>query len=88
MFNRFLILLGVGLGLLVLAILATRRLTDGGSVVTEVFAGGLTIAAWVSVWEATALLFLEWQPHRRNIRLFNRIIAAKVQFRTIVANPV
>lgn len=88
MFHRFLILLGVGLVLLVLAVLMMRQTAKGGNVISEVFASGLTIAAWVSMWEAIALLFLEWQPHRQNIRLFNRIIAAKVQFRTIVANPV
>ena len=52
---------------------------------TEVFAGGLTIAAWVSLWEAIALLFLEWQPHRQNIRIFNRIINAPIRFRDINA---
>lgn len=87
MFHRFLILLGVGLGLLVLAILTTRRLGSGDNVVTEVFAGGLTIAAWVSMWEAIAMLFLEWQPHRQNIRLFNRIILAQVRFRAMNPNP-
>ena len=82
MFNRFLILFGVGLVLLILAILTTRRLS-AGCVISEVFAGGLTIAAWVSLWEAIALLFLEWQPHRQSIRLFNRIVHAPVCFRVI-----
>ena len=83
MFNRFLILFGLGIGLLVPAILVTRRSTDSAGVVTEVFAWGLTIAAWVSMWEAIALLLLEWHPHRNNIRLFNRIVHAQVRFRVI-----
>jgi len=83
MFNRFLVLFGVGIGFLVLAILMTRRLTVNQGVISEVFAGGLTIAAWVSMWEAIALLFLEWQPHRQNIRLYNRIRQAPVRFRVI-----
>lgn len=83
MFNRFLILFGLGIGLLVPAIIATRHLTEGAGVVVEVFAWGLTIAAWVSMWESIALLLLEWHPHRHNIRLFNRIVHAPVHFRVI-----
>ena len=69
MFNRFLILFGLGVVLLILAIITTRRFPPSQGVATEVFSGGLTIAAWVSLWEAIALLFLEWQPHRQNISL-------------------
>ena len=83
MFKRFLVLLGVGVVLLILAILTARRFAGSEGVVTEVFTGGLTIAAWVSLWEAIALLFLEWQPHRQNIRLFNRIVHAPIWFRNI-----
>lgn len=83
MFKRFLILFGVGIGLLILAVITTRQLPTREGVISEVFAGGLTIAAWVSLWEAIALLFLEWQPHRHNIHLFNRIIDAPVWFRVL-----
>jgi hypothetical protein len=83
MFKRFLILLGIGIVFLVLAVLTTRRLTVNQGVVSEVFASGLTIAAWVSLWEAIVLLFMEWQPHRHNIRLFNKIVDAPVRFRVI-----
>jgi hypothetical protein len=83
MFNRFLVLFGVGIGLLILAIITTRQLTVSQDVISEVFASGLTIAAWVSLWEAIALLFLEWQPHRHNIRLFKKIVNAPVCFRVI-----
>jgi hypothetical protein len=86
MFNRFLILFGLGVVLLILAIITTRRFPPGGGVATEVFAGGLTIAAWVSLWEAIALLFLEWQPHRQNIRVFNKVMNAPVCFRVISSN--
>jgi len=67
----------------VLAILATRGLAANKGVVAEVFAGGLTIAAWVSLWEAIVKIFLEWHPHRENIRLYNRIIEGRVVFRCL-----
>ncbi len=50
-------------------------------VLAGVFAQGLTIAAWVSLWEAIANLFLEWHPHRQNVRLYSRIMNAPVMFR-------
>ncbi|MBC8395027.1 MAG: hypothetical protein H8E17_20960 [Deltaproteobacteria bacterium] len=87
MFRRFSILFVVGLVLLVLAILATRRLSSHEGVIAEVFAQGLTIAAWVSLWEALVNISLEWRPHRERIRLYNRIIDSRVVFRDR-SNPV
>lgn len=84
MFKRFVTLFIVGLVLLVLAIVATRRLADFRSVVAEVFAQGLTIAAWISLWEAAVNIFLEWKPRRETISLYNRIINAPVVFRHLV----
>ena len=82
--RRFTILFVTGLVLLILAILATRRLALHGGVVAEVFAQGLTIAAWVSLWEAIVNIFIEWRPHRENIRLYNKIIDSQVIFRHLV----
>jgi hypothetical protein len=81
MFKRSSILFVVGLVLLALAIEVTRRLSIHQGVLTEVFAQGLTVAAWVSLWEAIANLFLEWGPHRKNISLYNRLMDAPVVFR-------
>jgi hypothetical protein len=80
MFRRFGILFAMGLSLLVLAILATRSASINKGFVGEVFAQGLTIAAWVSLWEAFVYVFLDWRPHRENIRLYERIIDAEVEF--------
>lgn len=84
MLRRFVFLFVVGLVLLVLAILANRRLALHGGVVAEVFEQGLTIAAWVSLWEALVNIFLEWRPHRENIRLYNKIINTQIIFRHLV----
>lgn len=83
MFRRFVILFVMGLALLVLAILTTRNLSLHEGVVAEVFAQGLTIAAWVSLWEALVYIFLEWHPHRENIGLYNKIIDSQIIFRHI-----
>jgi hypothetical protein len=81
MFKRSSILFAVGLVLLALAIEVTKRLTMQHGVLTEVFAQGLTVAAWVSLWEAIANLFLEWGPHQKNISLYKKLIDAPVVFR-------
>lgn len=83
MFKQFAILFSLGLALLVLAILASRRLASSQGVIEEVFARGLTIAAWVSLWEAIVKIFLELPPYRQNIRLFDRIIEGRIIFRCL-----
>ncbi len=45
-----------------------------------VFAEGLTIVAWVSVWEALATFLLNWPQHLLLIRIFRKIAEAPVQF--------
>jgi len=82
-FRRSAVLFIVGLVLLVFAIIATRGLVAHESVIFEVFAQGLTIAAWVSMWESLANIFLEWHPYKENIRDYNKIINAPVIFRPL-----
>jgi len=81
MFRRSIVLFAIGLMLLALAIMATRRFSSSEGVLTEVFAQGLTVAAWVSLWEAIANLFLEWFPHRQDIRRHIKVTNAPVMFR-------
>lgn len=81
MLRRFIILFAIGLVFLVLAVLATRKLSWQEDVISEVFAQGLTIAAWISMWESLAILLLEWHPRRDTIRLYNRIICSPIVFR-------
>jgi len=50
------------------------------SFLNTVFAEGLTIVAWVSVWEALATFLLNWPQHLFHIRLFRKIADAPVQF--------
>ena len=86
MLRRSLVLFAIGLALLVPAIVATRRFSSSEGVLAEVFAQGLTVAAWVSLWEAIANLFIEWYPHREDIKRYERIINASVMFRQATEN--
>jgi hypothetical protein len=81
MFRRSLMLFVIGLALLALAIVARQQFSSSESVLAEVFSQGLTVAAWVSLWEAIANLFIEWHPHRQDIKLYRKVTEAPVIFR-------
>jgi len=83
MLRRSLVLFVIGLALLVPAIAATRRFSSSEGVLAEVFAQGLTVAAWVSLWEAIANLFIEWFPHRQDIKQYGYVTNAAVMFRRL-----
>jgi len=83
MLRRSLVLFVIGLALLVPAIAATRRYSSSEGVLAEVFAQGLTVAAWVSLWEAIANLFIEWYPRRQDIKRYDYITNAPVMFRQL-----
>jgi len=85
MFRRSSILFAIGLGILFAAVSLNRLLGPERSVTANVFAEGLTIAAWVSLWEALAIFLVEWFPHRKNYVLFRRLAHARVVFRSKAA---
>jgi hypothetical protein len=83
MIRRSLVLFAIGLALLVLAIAVTRGFASNEGVLGEVFSQGLTVAAWVSLWEAIANLFIEWYPRRQEIKRYGRVTNATVMFRRL-----
>ncbi len=82
MFRRSAILFTIGLGILFVSVWVNRLLGVERSVTANVFAEGLTVAAWVSLWEAPAVFLIEWFPHRRNVLLYRRLAHAKLVFRS------
>jgi hypothetical protein len=60
--------------------LLNERLDAEASVMGSVFAEGLTVAAWVSLWESLATFLIHWTPRRRRIRLFESIAQSDVLF--------
>jgi len=82
MFRRSLALFGLGLGLLTLAINTGQQLAHDGNVPGQILTEGVTVAAWVSLWQALANLLIGWQPHRRELIVYRRIMAAPVQFQS------
>jgi hypothetical protein len=82
MFRRSAILFAIGLGILFAAVSLNRLLGPERSVTANVFAEGLTIAAWVSLWEALAIFLVEWFPHRKTVALYRRLARARLVFRS------
>ncbi len=80
MMRTSLILLSLGAAILGAAIWVNRVLGDDPAVWARVCAEGLTVAAWVSLWEALATFLVQWPGHRREVRLHNRLAAAPVEF--------
>lgn len=82
MFRKAAILFFVGLAILFLSVTVYQGLDDDYALSTEVFAHGLTVAAWVSLWNSFAVVLIEWFPRRRNIRFYERLASAIISFRT------
>jgi len=82
MFRRSAILFSIGLGILFISVFVNQRLGVERSVAANVFAEGLNIAAWVSLWESLAVFLIEWFPLRINIVRYRRLADAKLMFRT------
>lgn len=80
MFRRSSILFVIGLGILFGSVWLNRLLGAERSVTANVFAEGLTVAAWVSLWEALAIFLIEWFPHRKNVVLYRRLADTELVF--------
>lgn len=74
------ILLFIGLIVATLSVLMNQSTFVSNSVTWAVIAEGLTVAAWVSLWEALATFLIKWMPYKRKISLYNRIQNAKITF--------
>jgi len=81
-YRRSLVLVIVGLAILFGSVILRRAIASGVSVLSSVFSEGLSILAWVSIWEASALFILDLIPFRRRIRTYTKLSAAKVSVRT------
>lgn len=81
MFHRAAILFSIGIAILFLSVSVNHLLGEERSIVANVFAEGLTIAAWVSLWESLAIILLEWFPHRKMVLLYRQLANAELIFR-------
>lgn len=82
MMRRSLILFSIGFAILFLAVWVNQWLGADRSVVANVFAEGLTVAAWVALWEALAVFLVGWFPRIWDIKLYRRLAGVHPIFRS------
>lgn len=82
MIRKSLIFFCIGIGILFISVWINQKLGSDRTVVADMFAEGLTVAAWVSLWEALATFLIKWFPHRTNINLYQRLATIKSLFRS------
>ncbi len=70
----------IGLAFITASIWVNTVYEENMTVLQKVFAEGLTVAGWVSFWEAVATFLIDWMPHRNKIRLYERIADATIIF--------
>ncbi len=85
MIRKSFILFCLGIGILFISIWFNQKLGSDRSVITDVFAEGLTVAAWVSLWEALATFLIKWFPHRTNINLYQHLATIEPIFRSYLS---
>lgn len=49
----------------------------------RVFSEGFIITGWVGLWHPAELVLFDWRPYAREIRLYERISAMKVEIRPV-----
>lgn len=80
MIRTSIILLFTGLVIAGMSVLMNESELAKNSIVGGVIAEGLTVAAWVSLWESLATFLIKWMPYRRKISLYQKISDSKVIF--------
>jgi hypothetical protein len=80
MIRTSLILLIIGVVVASLSVLINKSELVHSSISVAVIAEGLTVAAWISLWESLATFLIKWMPYKKKILLYERIANAKVAF--------
>lgn len=78
--RRSLLFFVLGISILLASIWLRQWLGPAPSVVASVLSEGLTVAAWVSLWESLAGFLIKWIPKRKNVALYQRLAAAELVF--------
>jgi len=80
MLRRSLVFFLAGCVLLLLSIQVNTSATNSSGIFVRLLAEGLTISAWIALWESVALLLVNWLPGRKRIAMLGRMSAAPVYF--------
>lgn len=73
-------LLSAGLVLLALALVVSQNADNHPSILVGVFAEGLTVAAWVALWQALATYIIHWAPYRSTLNIYRKLAEIALEF--------
>ncbi|MBU0664742.1 MAG: hypothetical protein KJ990_09405 [Proteobacteria bacterium] len=74
------ILFSIGMVLLFISVWINQKNAGHDGVISQVFAEGITVAAWVSLWNAITNFLINWVPHHDQFKMYERVSKAKVLF--------
>jgi hypothetical protein len=74
------VLMAMGLALFTFAVWLGGFFGEDRSVLETVIAEGMTVAAWVALWEALAKFVIEWPSHRDRLRIFRALAGCELTF--------
>ena len=83
MFRRSSMFFFLGITILFISVWLEQHMGAIRSVLGNVLSQGISVAAWVSLWEALATFLIEWLPCRRDIKIYLRLAAAETIFRSL-----
>lgn len=86
LFRKSFILLGIGIFILFSLAMADKLLFVTTTVYSKVMLEGLTVAAWVSMWNGFAAFLIEWPPLHQNVKVFTRLADTAVLFEQAPGN--
>ena len=75
--------LGLGIALVFLSLSLDARYDAINNIFIDLGMEGLTIVAWVSMWEAASNLIFEWVPHLQRFRQYGKIADSEIRFRKL-----
>lgn len=80
MVRKSLLLFLAGILVLSMAVWVNESVGPQPTVLERVFAQGLTIAAWVALWESLATFLVEWFPQRKQVKVYRDLAEAPLSF--------
>ena len=87
MFRRSVFFFLFGLGILFISGSTNEIAGVSHSVLFNVFAEGLSVVAWVSLWESVATFLIGWFPCHKTVLVYRRIVTSEMIFRIKNAEP-
>jgi hypothetical protein len=80
MLRKSLILFTVGAVIATISVFMNKSQLMQSNIAFAVIAEGLTVAAWVSLWESLATFLIRWTPYKNKVSLYERVANAKIIF--------